>query len=121
MPHSQDRSRNTPQPASRGPGLRNPSLCDTGVPFTQYMLPDGRRRSAWIDRPAEIKALADRFIAAGGSYEFEMLTTGEVSFTAVIGRDPWFGTPVAVEICTNGPDVPAKVDRLVRHSVERLS
>jgi len=117
-----DRSQNAPLSASEARTLRNPSMADTGIPFTQYMLPDGRPRPTWIDRPAEIKALADRFIAAGGRYECEILTTGEVCFTAVLCDPSDFDEPpVAIEICTNGPDVPAKVDRLVRHSVERLS
>lgn len=90
----------------------------TGIPFTQYLLPDGRKRPQWIERPAEIETLAARFIAAGGRYECEMLTTGEVSFTAVLDDDD---PPVAIEVCSNGPDVPGKVDDLIRNSVARLS
>jgi hypothetical protein len=116
--HTQDRSQNATQPASGARLLRNPSMADTGVPFTQYLLPDGRTRPQWIDRPAEIKALADRFIRAGGRYECEMLTTGEISFTAVHDEDD---LPIAIEVGQNGPDVLAMVDRLVRRSVERLS
>lgn len=89
----------------------------TGIPFTQYLLPDGRTRPQWIDRPPEIETLAAKFIAAGGRYECEMLTTGEVSFTAVLDDDD---PPIAIEVCDNGVDVPAKVDQLVRHSVARL-
>jgi hypothetical protein len=88
-----------------------------GIPFTQYLLPDGRTRPQWIVRPADIDALARRFIAAGGRYECEMLTTGEVSFTAVLDDDD---PPIAIEVCSNGPDVPVKVDELVRNSVARL-
>ena len=88
-----------------------------GIQFTQYLLPDGRTRPQWIMRPDEIQALANRFIAAGGRYECEMLTTGEVSFTAVLDPDD---PPIAIEICPNGCEVPAKVDQLVRLSVERL-
>jgi hypothetical protein len=87
----------------------------TGIPFTQYLLPDGRRRPQWIERPADIETLAAQFIAAGGRYECEMLTTGEVSFTAMNDEDE----TVAIEVCQNGPDVPLKVDQLIRNSMQR--
>lgn len=85
------------------------------IPFTQYILPNGRRREETIERPAEIEAIASRFIESGGKYECEVLTTGHVSLTAVKEVD---GEPQDVEIiiCNNGPDIPVKVDELVRRS-----
>jgi hypothetical protein len=89
------------------------------IPFTQYLRPHGRKRAEEIDRPPEVEALAARFIAAGGRYECEELTTGHVSLTAVYqvdGED----RDVAIEVCANGPAVPERVDKLVRSSVEWL-
>jgi hypothetical protein len=88
-----------------------------GIPFTQYLLPDGHPRPVVVDRPPDIEALAQRFIALGGSYECEMLTTGEVSFTAVsdIGGEQ---QDVAIEVCANGPPVLDAVDAVVRRSAE---
>ena len=79
------------------------------IPFTQYLLADGRKRTEYIDRPWEVEALAQQFIASGGRFECEILTTGEVSLTA--HRN---GEDVAIEICANGPEVPRRVDALVR-------
>lgn len=85
------------------------------IPFTQYILPNGRRRHEEIDRPDEVEAIAKRFIDSGGRYECEVLTTGHVSLTAVKDVD---GEQQDVEIivCANGPEIPGKVDELVRRS-----
>jgi hypothetical protein len=85
------------------------------IPFTQYLLPNGRKRDEGIDRPPEIEAIAERFIKAGGRYECEVLSTGHVSLTAVKKVDGE-ERDVAIIVCSNGPDVPAKVDALVRRS-----
>lgn len=88
-----------------------------GIEFTEYVLPRGRSRMQWIDRPEEIERLAQEFIDSGGRYECEILTTGHVSLTAVHkvdGEDQ----DIAIEVCGNGQEVPDRVDRLVRKSVE---
>ena len=85
----------------------------TPIPFTQYMMPDGRRVPVTIERPAEVAALAQQFIDAGGRFECEMLSTGEISLTAV-GEIDGEEQDIAIELCGNGPDVPLAVDRLVR-------
>ena len=91
------------------------------IPFTQYVRPNGRRRNEMFDAEPEIEALADRFIAAGGRYECEVLTDEiTVSLTAcmrVDGEDK----DIAIQLCPNGPEVPAAVERLVHASVEKLS
>jgi hypothetical protein len=91
-----------------------------GIPFTQYVLPHGERRDQWIYRPDDIEALAQQFIDAGGRYECEVLTTGHVSLTAVHEIDGE-EQDIAIEVCGNGPDVPVRVDKLVRDSVAFLS
>lgn len=85
--------------------------------FTQYILPHGRREPVSIERPDEIEALAKQFIDSGGRYECEVLTTGHVSLTAVHTVDDE-EQDVAIEVCANGPDVPVRVDQLVRKSIE---
>lgn len=85
------------------------------IPFTQYKLPNGHPVPVAIDRPAEIEAMADRFIQAGGRYECEMLTTGEVSFTAVKDEED-----IEIEVCENGPLVRDAVDAIVRRSILRV-
>lgn len=92
-----------------------------GIPFTQYVLPHGRRREETIERPADIEALAQKFIDAGGRYECEVLTTGEVSFTAVFCDEDGDEQDVEIEICANGPAVREAVDALVRKSLNHVS
>lgn len=91
-----------------------------GIPFTQYVLPDGRQREVSIERPGDIEKLAQRFIDDGGRYECEILTDGTVSLTAVADV---YGEPADVEIvlCANGPAVPPGVDELVRKSVQHTA
>jgi hypothetical protein len=89
------------------------------IPFTQYLRPDGRKVDEGIDMPAEIEALAQRFLRAGGRYEAEVLREGTVSFTAVyrVNEEP---QDIAIELCPNGPDVPYAVEMLVRKSIAWL-
>ena len=86
------------------------------IPFAQYLRPDGRTRPMTIERPTHILALATAVIAAGGRFEIEELTTGDVSMTV---EHPDFerwdeSVAVAICLCPNGPAVPETVDALVR-------
>jgi hypothetical protein len=96
-------------------------LLGRGIVFTQYLMPDGRKQRTEIDRPAEIEALAQQFIDAGGWYESEMLSDfTTISLTACFKVD---GQPDDIEIvlCRNGPEVLDAVDNLVRKSIEWLA
>lgn len=85
----------------------------SGIPFTQYLLPDGRQREVFIDRPEKIEAQAQLIIKRGLRFECEMLTDGEVSLTI---HDPKKGEDIAIEIVPNGTEVPKAVDRLVERN-----
>lgn len=50
------------------------------IPFTQWLLPDGRPRRVTIDRAPEVEAKAREMMAVGLSLEAEVLRTGEVPF-----------------------------------------
>jgi hypothetical protein len=91
-----------------------------GIHFTRYLLPHGRRRAERIERSEEIEALAQQFIAAGGWYECEILTTGHISLTACLNVDDE-PQDIVCKVCANGPQVPAKVDELVRASVTQAA
>lgn len=84
------------------------------IPFTQYLRPDGRRKSVEIIRSQPIMDKAEQIIAAGYSFEIEELSNGMISMT-ISGYDPHIDEDgdVAHEICANGPDVPAKVDKMI--------
>lgn len=79
------------------------------IPFTQFLMPDGRRTHVEIDRPPEIEAKAHSLIQCGCRFEIEMLRTGQISMTVERGEDE----TLAIEVCPNGPDVPVCVDRIV--------
>jgi hypothetical protein len=80
------------------------------IPFTQYLLPDGRTRPTAFDAPDDVAARARAIIAAGHRFECEVLTTGEVSLTI---HDVENGEDLAIEVVPNGPEVPEAVVRLV--------
>lgn len=91
------------------------------IPFTQYVLPHGRKRAESIERPPEIETLAHKFINGGGWYECEVLTTGHVSFTACLNTDEDGPQDIEIVISKNGPEVLDAVDKLVRASVKHVS
>jgi hypothetical protein len=89
------------------------------IPFTQYVLPRGFKKAVAVNRPAAIADMAERFLAAGGRYECEVLTTGEVSLTAVMNVDDE-PQDVEIEICPNGPAVMDATDRLIAASLKHI-
>lgn len=106
------------------------------IPFTQFLMPDGRRmlkfttakamcREITIDRPAPIEDLAKQIIARGYRFEIEMLMTGQISMEIVRDvPDPDVDDSVAIEICLNGPTegsnlgVPDAVDKMVQDAAK---
>ncbi len=85
------------------------------IPFTQYLMPDGRKRDVSISRPKEIYDKALDIIDAGYRFEAEVLTTGQVSLT-ITGRDE----DVDIEVVENGPKVPLAVDNMVNRFWEAV-
>jgi hypothetical protein len=80
----------------------------SAIPFTQFMMPNGRQVPVTIDRPREIADRAAFLISQGCRFEIEMLRTGEISMAVEHGDDTW-----AIEIVPNGPEVLPAVDRIV--------
>jgi hypothetical protein len=85
------------------------------IHFTQYLRPDGRRAEVLIDRPSEIAALAERIIDHGFRFECEHLMTGHASLTIADDEDDH-----DIEVVTNGPDVPAAVDRMIKRFAAKI-
>ena len=79
------------------------------IKFTQYLLPDGRTKEVFIDVEDEIGEKAEKFIEDGGKFEIEMLTTGDISMTAV-----WRDEDISIEVVKNGPEVISAVDNLIK-------
>jgi len=85
------------------------------IPFTQYLMPDGRKRDVSISRPKEIYDKVLDIIDAGYRFEAEVLTTGQVSLT-ITGKDE----DVDIEVVENGPKVPLAVDNMVNRFWEAV-
>lgn len=52
------------------------------VPFTQYLLPNGRKKEGGFDRPEPIEAMARYLLMEGVHFDAEVLSTGALSLTA---------------------------------------
>ena len=90
------------------------------IPFTQFLMPDGRQRSVKIDRPDDIGDKAKQLVASGCRLEIEMLQTGEISMTVERDGDDGEIDLLAQEVCTNGPPVPLAVDKLICEATTAL-
>ena len=93
------------------------------IPFTQFLLPSGRRAAVSIDvEDAEIDTLAAELLARGARFEVEMLRTGHVSLECCSSKPDEHGdrTTYAHEISDNGPPVVEAVKRLVREARRRI-
>ena len=86
-----------------------------GIPFTQYLRPDGRKRPVSVEMPDDIEALAFAFIERGGWFEVEELTSGHASLTAchIVDDEP---QDIAIRVVENGPPVVPAVEALVREA-----
>lgn len=76
--------------------------------FTQYLRPNGQQVQVTIDSTPMIEGRAEFFIKAGGHFDCEQLTTGEVSFTAMYNDKT-----IAHEVCTNDEAVRTVVASIV--------
>ena len=78
------------------------------IEFTQYMLPDGRRKQITMDVPDEIQTKYDDLRENGYHFDAEILTTGIVSFTCERGDEL-----LGIELSENGPNVVMAVRDLI--------
>lgn len=91
---------------------------DRGIRFTQYLRPHGHPVPVWIDMPAPVEEMAKAVVAAGGIFEIEVLTTGQVSMS--VEKRGYSCDDHVAELCPNDAAVPDAVERLVRRAHARL-
>lgn len=91
------------------------------IPFNQSLRPDGSVQSVAIDRPEEIGLAAQKLLDAGCALEIEVLPTGEISMTVERENDDGEVETLAIEVCGNGPQVPAHVDKLIKTAAYALT
>lgn len=85
------------------------------VPVTQYLRPHGEKRECKAPVTPEFKSLADRFVAAGGKYEAEVLTTGQVSLSAAFTVEGEM-QDIAIEICPNNESIHTAFEKVIQAS-----
>ncbi len=84
------------------------------IPFTQYLMPDGRKHQITIEVPDNIGKLAHELIARGYRFEIEMLSDRHTISMTVF--DPEEEVDIAIELAENGPAVPVAVHKLVKNA-----
>ena len=87
------------------------------IPFTQYLRPDGRKRSTFISVHTDVAKKARSIMARGLAFECEVLATGEASFTIT---DPEEGD-LDIRVVPNGPGVRDAIECMVREFAERIA
>lgn len=93
------------------------------IPFTQFLMPDGRRTKVTIKRSHEIEEMAHKIIATGYSFEIEMCSDYKTISMEIINSKE---RVLAGELCPNGPTqggrlgVPESVDKMVRDAFPKI-
>lgn len=90
------------------------------VPFTQFLMPDGRRKQVFFDCKPEQDSKVMSLIEAYVSFEAEVLQTGEVSLTVEFEMPDGENETLAHEICPNGPEVETAVEKLINNAHQRF-
>lgn len=85
-------------------------MVDNTIPFTQYLLPAGRKRPVLIEVAPDIAEKARTIIAQGLSFECEILTTGQVSLTITDLEEG----DLDIRVVPNGPGMVEAVEEMVR-------
>ena len=79
------------------------------IEFTQFLMPNGRRTTVWIERPDDIVNKAREIRAAGFRFETEMLGDYQ-TISLTIAKDDG---DYAIKVVPNGPRVPEAIDRMI--------
>lgn len=88
-------------------------MADNVIPFTQFMLPDGRQKDTSFpaNDPSTAKMASEILMTKRYRFECEILTTGAVSVTCADRQEE---EDIAIEICRNGPEVVKAVSKMVK-------
>ena len=88
------------------------SVNTQGIPFIQYLHPDGRQREErFAIASYEIKSQAQEVIEFGWVFECELLITGLASLTVSDGEED-----KCIVLVKNGPEMTKAVEKLVKHA-----
>ena len=79
------------------------------IEFTQFLMPDGRSKIVWIERPSNIVKKAAEIQAAGFCFETEMLSDYKMISLTISDADDDY----AQKVVPNGPKVPEAIDIMI--------
>jgi hypothetical protein len=85
------------------------------IPFTQYLLPDGRTKAVYFETDEEVGEKAKALLEKGCHFDVEILTTGVVSLTCEKDENL-----LAIELYENEAGSEKYVKQLVIGAVESL-
>lgn len=89
------------------------------IPFTQYLLPDGRKKEIlWECTDMEVSRMARDIIEAGLTFECEVLNNGFVSLSV---EDLENDEQVGIQLSSNDGKISGAVDKLIRRVHERIN
>lgn len=90
------------------------------IPFTQFLLPDGRQQHIHIACEPDLEAMAVEILKAGYVFEIEMLQTGQISMEVIKRKPDDDAEVIAGEICENGPPVIEAVAKMVKEAFQQI-
>lgn len=90
------------------------------VPFTQFLMPDGRRREVTFECKEEFDSAVKFLLDFGARFECEILSIGAVSLTVEFFTPDREDLTLAHEISANGPEVTEAVEKLITNAVQAL-
>lgn len=102
----------------------------TLIPFTQYLLPNGRRKKIVFQATTpEVKEKAEALLKAGAKLEIEILSTGAVYATATVWLpsgesddiNPFGGSDELLANCltVNGPPLMQAIEEMISQAYEK--
>lgn len=86
------------------------------IEFTQFIFPNGRRTLVEIDRPFEIETMALHLMSLG--FKFEIENDNNSIWMSCINHHT---EEVVDRICSNGLEVPIKIDEMVTEAFNLFS
>jgi hypothetical protein len=93
-----------------------PHIKPGSIPFTQYLMPDGREKQVWWEPTSpEEAARARELLDQGALFTSELLQTGEASFTIELEDEI-----LASAIAPNGPEVVKAVSDMITEAHDAL-
>jgi hypothetical protein len=91
------------------------------IPFTQFLLPDGRRREVTFDCDSKYDKKVQSILDSGATFECEILGMGNVSLTVEFENPNGEHVTLAHELSENSPEIVGKTETLIINAYQKLN